>query len=43
MDNILFSIGHDAKKKRARNFDLTWPEFIADMMLSSMVSVPYLV
>lgn len=32
MDNILFSIGHDAKKKRARNFDLTWPEFVADMM-----------
>lgn len=32
MENILFSIGHDARKKRARNFDLTWPEFVADMM-----------
>lgn len=32
MDNILFSIGNDAKSKRAKNYDMTWPEFIAEMM-----------
>lgn len=32
MENILFSIGNDAKSRRAKNFDMTWPEFIAEMM-----------
>lgn len=31
MENILFSIGSDAKSKRAKNFDMTWPEFVAEM------------
>lgn len=31
MENILFSIGNDAKSKRAKNFDLTWAEFTAEM------------
>ncbi|PXV46890.1 AAA family ATPase [Salmonella enterica] len=32
MENILFSIGNDAKSRRAKNYDMTWPEFIAEMM-----------
>lgn len=32
MENILFSIGNDAKSRRAKNYDTTWPEFIAEMM-----------
>ena len=32
MENILFSVGHDAKKKRAKNFDMTWEEFVAYLM-----------
>lgn len=32
MENILFSTGNDAKSRRAKNFDMTWPEFIAEMM-----------
>lgn len=32
MENILFSIGNDARSKRAKNYDMTWPEFIAEMM-----------
>lgn len=32
MENILFSIGSDAKSRRAKNYDMTWPEFIAEMM-----------
>jgi hypothetical protein len=33
MENILFSIGNDAKSRRAKNYDMTWPEFIAEMQL----------
>jgi RecA-family ATPase len=33
MENILFSIGNDAKSRRAKNYDTTWPEFIEEMML----------
>lgn len=32
MENILFSIGNDAKSRRAKNYDMTWPEFIEEMM-----------
>lgn len=32
MENIIFSIGNDAKSRRAKNYDMTWPEFIAEMM-----------
>jgi len=32
MENILFSIGNDAKSRRAKNYDMTWPEFIAEMI-----------
>lgn len=32
MDNIIFSIGNDAKSRRAKNFDMSWPEFVAEMM-----------
>lgn len=32
MDNIIFSIGNDAKARRAKNYDMTWPEFVAEMM-----------
>lgn len=31
MENILFSIGNDAKAKRAKNYDMTWREFTAEM------------
>ena len=33
MENILFSIGNDAKSRRAKNYDMTWPEFIEEMQL----------
>lgn len=33
MENILFSIGNDAKSRRAKNYDLTWPEFIEEMQI----------
>lgn len=32
MENILFSIGNEAKSRRTKNFDMTWPEFVAEMM-----------
>lgn len=32
MENIIFSIGNDAKSRRAKNFDMSWPEFAAEMM-----------
>lgn len=32
MENIIFSIGNDAKSRRAKNFDMSWPEFVAEMM-----------
>ncbi len=28
---ILFSIGNDAKARRAKNYNMTWPEFVAEM------------
>jgi hypothetical protein len=33
MENILFSIGNDAKSRRAKNYDMTWPEFVEEMQL----------
>lgn len=32
MENIIFSIGNDAKSRSAKNFDMTWPEFVAEML-----------
>lgn len=32
MENIIFSIGHDAKKRRAKNYDITWSEFVTEMV-----------
>lgn len=32
MENIIFSIGNDAKARRAKNFDMSWSEFVAEMM-----------
>ncbi|EBS8537944.1 AAA family ATPase [Salmonella enterica] len=33
MENILFSIGNDAKSRRAKNYDTSWAEFIEEMQL----------
>jgi len=33
MENILFSIGSDAKSRRAKNYDMSWPEFVEEMQL----------
>lgn len=32
MENIIFSIGHDAKKRRAKNYYITWSEFVTEMV-----------
>jgi hypothetical protein len=31
MNSIIFSLGNDARSRRAKNYDLTWPEFVAEM------------
>ncbi|EBA9760002.1 AAA family ATPase [Salmonella enterica] len=33
MENILFSIGNDAKSRRAKNYDTSWAEFVEEMQL----------